>query len=80
VVSPPTLKTFKKKYEGHYDSLIYKFVMDSKPIVEKLQGLIKQLEDTARVRGAAGYEATGTPKKQPSRKRAATSMATQVAE
>lgn len=74
VFSPQAVKNFKKKYDSEYGNLLGKFVDESKPKVQSLEMIIKQLEDTAKVRGVFGIgNYLETPKK--STKRAASSTA-----
>ena len=63
---------FQEKYDTEYSSLLLRFVVESEPKVQKLQGIVKQLEDTAKVRGVHGY-VDDTPKKMPKKSRPAIS-------
>jgi hypothetical protein len=64
VFSPQAVKNFKKKYDSEYGNLLGKFLDESKPKVYSLETIIKQLEDTAKVRGVFGAgNYLETPKK-----------------
>ena len=62
VFSPQAIKNFKKRYGTEYGNTLAQFTK-SKPLVETLEQIVKQLEDTAKVRGLLGAETPKKPKR-----------------
>ena len=55
VFSPQAVKAFKKKHSSDYSQLLNVFVVETEQRVENLTAVVKQIEDTAKVRGIAGF-------------------------
>lgn len=72
VFSPSAVRAFKKRYDAEYGPLMKKFVTESEPKITLMQSIVGRVEDTASVRGIAGFEQST---KKPPNKRARSSDA-----
>jgi hypothetical protein len=55
VFSAAAVKSFKKKHFNDYPQLLNRFVVETEPGVGSMSDIVKQIEDTAKVRGIAGF-------------------------
>ena len=61
-------KLLKKKHGADFSVLINKIVVETEPRVDNLKSIITTLENTAKVRGIAGFAAEPESKKQGSKR------------